>query len=235
MRGARWLCSRRRRLPLPRDGSTGCRRLSRSWRWGARPTRTSALPWIARPGEATFATRSRSPSPGPLVAISSGPRRGSAIRRRARWPEEAVPLLRLLRDGTLTTAILAELKQAFPSDWQEHLGDAQVSEQYFYVLLWRSQPAPARDYALRMADRFKTLSLQAAGWVERAGDAAFFGKDIQGAKLSYDEALRLDETERTRYWSIVLKLCDVAFVSGDLATERSLREQYYGSLEEARP
>ena len=35
-----------------------------------------------------------------------------------------------------------------------------------------------------------------------------------------------------RYWSIVLKLCDVAFVSGDLATERSLREQYYGSLRE---
>jgi hypothetical protein len=126
------------------------------------------------------------------------------------------------------------LKKAFPGDWQEHLSDAQVSEQYFYVLLWRSQPGTARDYALRMAERFKALSLEPAGWVERAGDAAFFGKDIQAAKVSYDEALRLDEAERTRYWSIVLKLCDVAFASGDLATERSLREQYYGSLEETR-
>jgi hypothetical protein len=141
-------------------------------------------------------------------------------------------LLRLLREGALTTEILADLKLAFPGDWREHLSDAQVSEQYFYVLLWRSQPGAARDYALRMADRFKALSMQAAGWVERAGDAAFYGKDVPAAKAFYDEALRLDEADRTRYWSIVLKLCDVAFVSEDLAAERSLREQYYGSLVE---
>lgn len=59
--------------------------------------------------------------------------------------------------------------------------------------------------------------------------------DAQAANASYDEALRLDETERTRYWSIILKLCDIAFVSGDFATERSLREQYYGSLGDRQP
>lgn len=141
-------------------------------------------------------------------------------------------LLRRLREGALTTDLLAELKRALPRDWQEHLSDAQVSEQYFYVLLWRSQPEAARDYALRMVDRFKALSLGPVDWVERAGDAAFYGKDVQAARASYDEAMRLDGPERTRYWSIVLKLSDVAFVSGDLATEMSLRERYYGALRE---
>ena len=42
--------------------------------------------------------------------------------------------------------------------------------------------------------------------------------------------MRLDGAERRRYWSILLKLCDIAFVTEDLATETSLREQYYGSL-----
>ena len=145
---------------------------------------------------------------------------------------EGSPLLRRLRDRALTPDALAELKRAFPRDWQEHLSDTQVSEQYFYVLLWRSQPEAARDYALRMADRFKALALAPAEWMERAGDAAFYGKDVQAAKSSYDEAMLLDGAERKRYWSILLKLCDAAFVTGDLATERSLREQYYGSLRE---
>jgi hypothetical protein len=141
-------------------------------------------------------------------------------------------LLRRLRAGAVTAELLAILKRTFPSAWRDHLTDAQVSEQYYYVLLWKSRPDAARDYALRMADRFKALSLGAADWMERAGDAAFYGRDVQAAKASYDEAMRLDETERTRYWSILLKLCDIAFVSGDLATERSLREQYYGALQE---
>ena len=98
------------------------------------------------------------------------------------------------------------------------------------MLLWREKPEVARDYALRMADRFKALDLGAAGWVERAGDAAFYGKDIPAAKVSYDEAIDLDAADRKHYWSIVLKLSDIAFVSQDLATERALREQYYGSL-----
>ena len=142
------------------------------------------------------------------------------------------PLLRRLRDRALTADALAELKRAFPRDWQEHLSDAQVSQQYFFVLLWRSQPEAARDYALRMADRFKALSLPPAEWMERAGDAAFYGKDFPAAKSSYDEAMRLDGAERKQYWSILLKLCDIAFITEDLATERSLREQYYGALRE---
>jgi hypothetical protein len=141
-------------------------------------------------------------------------------------------LLRQLRDGDLTAPVLDALKQAFPHDWQEHLSDTQVSEQYFYVLLWRRQPEAARDYALRMSDRFKALGLLPVEWTERAGDAAFYGKDVAAARISYDEALRLDAADRKRYWSIVLKLSDVAFVLGDLATERSLREQYYGGLRE---
>jgi hypothetical protein len=155
-----------------------------------------------------------------------------------RYPAETAvtragsPLLRGLRQSALTPASLAELKRAFPADWQEHLSDVQVSEQYFYVLLWRSQPEAAREYAVRMANRFQDLDLGPVDWIERAGDAAFYGKDVQAAKVSYDEAMRLDAAERTRYWSLLLKLADIAFVSGDLATETSLREQYYGSLRE---
>lgn len=175
-----------------------------------------------------------------VASAMAGTARGD-LDRALEWlrdPAEAAvardgsPLLRLLRDGDLTLDGLAGLKQTFPGDWQQHLSDVQVSEQYFYVLLWRSQPEAARDYALRMADRFKALALSPVEWIERAGDAAFYGKDAVAAKISYDEALDLDAADRRRYWSIVLKLSDVAFVSGDLATERSLREQYYGGLRE---
>ena len=175
-----------------------------------------------------------------VASAMAGTARGD-LDRALEWlrdPAEAAvardgsPLLRLLRDGDLTEDGLAGLKQAFPGDWQQHLSDVQVSEQYFYVLLWRSQPEAARDYALRMADRFKALALSPVEWIERSGDAAFYGKDAAAARISYDEALDLDAADRKRYWSIVLKLSDVAYVSGDLATERSLREQYYGGLRE---
>ncbi|HEY6549378.1 MAG TPA: hypothetical protein VI589_15790, partial [Vicinamibacteria bacterium] len=75
------------------------------------------------------------------------------------------PLLRRLREGALTPQSLTELKRAFPGAWSEHLSDTQVSEQYFYVLLWRSQPEAARDYAMRMADRFRALGLGPAEWM----------------------------------------------------------------------
>jgi hypothetical protein len=142
------------------------------------------------------------------------------------------PILRRLREHELSSETLDELKRSEPRDWQAYLSDAQVSEQYFYVLLWRSQPQTAREYALRMAERFALLGLASVGWVERGGDAAFYSQDVPAAKASYEEALRLDAAERTHYWALVLKLCDIAFLTGDHATERSLREQYYGALRE---
>jgi len=142
-------------------------------------------------------------------------------------------VLRRLREGALTREILGALKAAFPDDWQEHLTDAQVSKQYFYVLLWKGHAQAARAYALRMLERHKALGLETVDWVERAGDAALYGGDTQAAKASYDEALEaVNRDDRMAYWSILLKLSDVAFVSGDLARERFLREQYYGSLRE---
>jgi hypothetical protein len=141
-------------------------------------------------------------------------------------------LLRRLRQESLTPDLLAALKAAFPRDWQEHLTDAQVSEEYFYVLLWRSQARLARDYALRMADRYLSLALDPVEWTERGGDAAFYDNDLPAAKASYDAALRKADRKQMIYWSILLKLSDVAFASGDLAAEQSLREQFYGSLRE---
>jgi hypothetical protein len=142
------------------------------------------------------------------------------------------PLLRRLRNEPLTPGLLDAVKAAFPRDWKEHLTDAQVSEEYFYVLLWRRQPEAARDYALRMADRYRALGLDPVDWIDRAGDGAFYANDLQAAKASYDEALQRADRARMTYWAVLLKLSDVAFASGDLAAEKALREQYYGSLRE---
>jgi hypothetical protein len=142
------------------------------------------------------------------------------------------PLLRRLRKEPLTAELLAAVKAAFPRDWQAHLTDAQVSEEYFYVLLWRGAPEPARDYALRMADRYRLLALDSVDWIDRAGDAAFYADDLPAARASYGDALRKTDRKQMTYWAILLKLSDVAFASGDLAAEQSLREQFYGSLRE---
>jgi hypothetical protein len=176
------------------------------------------------------------------VALAmAGTARGD-LQRAEEWlsrPAEAAAardgssVLRRLREGPLTPELLAALKAAFPDDWRERLSDAQVSQEYFYVLLWRSQLQAARDYSLRMLERHKALGLEAVDWMERAGDAAFYLGDTRAAKASYDEALRsVDREDRMAYWSILLRLSDVAFVSGDLAAEQSLRERYYGSLRE---
>jgi hypothetical protein len=106
-----------------------------------------------------------------------------------------------------------------------------VTEQYYYVLLWRADYDDARDYALRMAARARRARLASAPWTVRAADASFYRHDTAEARELYEGAL-----EGERDWGalreIYLKLADLAYLDGDIANERRLREHYYGSLHE---
>jgi hypothetical protein len=107
----------------------------------------------------------------------------------------------------------------------------RVTEQYYYVLLWKAEWDDARDYALRMSERSARARAPGAAWSARAADASFFRKDLDDARELYEMALA-----REKDWGalreIYLKLADLAYLAGDTERERSLREHYYGSLRE---
>jgi hypothetical protein len=63
--------------------------------------------------------------------------------------------------------------------------------------------------------------------LERQGDAAFRERDLREAKRLYEEALKTAESPDV----LLLKLSDVSFLLGDLASEKALREKIYGSLD----
>lgn len=102
---------------------------------------------------------------------------------------------------------------------------ARLREQYFHVLLWQSQYEAARDYALRASPA------DPVGWAERAGDASFHLRDLEAARAQYARAVA-GERDHGALRVLYLKLADVAFLSGDAATERRFREHYYGALVE---
>jgi hypothetical protein len=138
---------------------------------------------------------------------------------------EPSPLLRLLRSGGLTLDLVDALKRELADQFQARLEETFVAEQYFYVLLWQSRFDLARGYAQRMVDRLVRAEVPASLWYERAGDAAFYGKDLDVAREMYTLAEKGDPRG-----SLFLKEADLAFLAGDLARERQLREHYYGRL-----
>ena len=106
-----------------------------------------------------------------------------------------------------------------------------VTEQYFYVLLWKGAWDDAYDYALRMAERARRARTSGAPWTARAADAAFYRRDTAEARELYESALQ-GERDWAALREIYLKLADLAYLAGDTATERRLREHYYGGLHE---
>lgn len=66
--------------------------------------------------------------------------------------------------------------------------------------------------------------------LERQGDEAFRRRDLREAQRLYESALQTAKDPRALY----LKLSDVSFLRGDLATEKTLREKIYGSLDPRR-
>ena len=63
--------------------------------------------------------------------------------------------------------------------------------------------------------------------LERQGDAAFRARDLREAQRFYEEALKTAESPGL----LLLKLSDVSFLLGDLASEKALREKIFGSLD----
>lgn len=67
----------------------------------------------------------------------------------------------------------------------------------------------------------------AAVRLEREGDAAFRARDLREARRLYEEALRTAENRSL----LLLKLADVSYLQGDVASEKALREKIHGSLD----
>ena len=141
---------------------------------------------------------------------------------------EMSPLLRLLRSGAITLDLLEALKRELTDQFQERLEETLVAEQYFYVLLWQGRFDLARGYAVRMAERLSRAGVPTTLWYEHAGDAAFGGRDLDVASELYATAEKGEPGRR----SILLKQADIAYLTGDLARERVLRERFYGRLAE---
>jgi hypothetical protein len=140
---------------------------------------------------------------------------------------EPSPLLRLLRSGALTADLVDALKSELADHFQARLEETFVAEQYFYVLLWQSRFDLARGYAQRMVERLARARVPASLWYERAGDAAFYARDLDVAREMYGLAEKGYPGA-----SLFLKEADLAYLAGDLARERELREYYYGRLAE---
>jgi hypothetical protein len=143
---------------------------------------------------------------------------------------EANPLLALL-GRRLAPGVLRAQKAQLGAAYHEHLEETLVAEQYFYVQLWKEQYDLARDYALRMVARLRRAAAPTAAWSERAGDAAFYGRDLDAAGELYAQGIEA-EKDHGVLMRLYLKMADVAHLKGDLGTERALREHYYGALKE---
>jgi len=143
---------------------------------------------------------------------------------------EANPLLALFQK-TFPVELLEVLRRRIGPAFGERLEETLIAEQYYYVQLWNARYDVARDYALRMGERLRRAGLPANVWVERAADAAFYRRDLPEARQLYEQAIE-GEKDNGALMALYLKLADVAHLSGDLETERALREHYYGALGE---
>jgi tetratricopeptide (TPR) repeat protein len=143
---------------------------------------------------------------------------------------EANPLLALFQK-TFPAELLEVLRSRLGPAFGERLEETLVAEQYYYVQLWKGRYDAARDYALRMGERLRRAGVPANVWAERAADAAFYRRDLSEARQLYEQAIQ-GEKDNGTLMSLYLKLADIAHLSGDLETERALREHYYGTLGE---
>jgi hypothetical protein len=212
----------RRRMEAGRAWSEGCAAL------GGEPAR--AL--LAFDAAARTAPEARLAAPSAVLALL----------RLRRWPEMERRLEALgpgfredPRYGVLLSIVGAErggLEQA--EAWLRGPaegggsgpGQPLVAEAYYYVLLAKEEYALAQEYAERLARRQRASPPAAGAWLERAGDAALALRRLPEARELYERSRLFANT--TSVW---LKLSDVAFLEGDLATERSVREAIYGRLE----
>ena len=134
--------------------------------------------------------------------------------------------VRKIWSGPITPGLIKEIRDQYPDSWLELIEEPQITQQYFFVLLWKNRFAEAEQYAWRMAERIQKLKMEPTIWLERAGDSAFLAGNVSGA-LRWYEASYGDGNPTSR---VLLKLSDVYFRLGDQDQERLYRERIYGSL-----
>ena len=149
------------------------------------------------------------------------------------FPEhlDAEPLIDLWT-GSPSTQLLQSLQENYPDDWQRHLKHRLITEQYYFVLLWREAYSEALEFAQRTGARLVENGQSAGVWHEFQGNAAFLMGDYGLAKQHYENALSKNKNDRRKLSSVYLKLSDLYFLMGDPQNERHYRERVYGSLEE---
>jgi hypothetical protein len=168
-----------------------------------------------------------------LLALQRQPPNGGADEARSWLDPAALDALRgegpvaRLAGGDWSPGVLAALQSADPAGWKRWRATALAAEQSFYLALLDGRTGEARDFALQIARRLTAVQAPAGEWLERAGDAAFARRDLDEARQLYGQARAAGVPER----AVLLKLSDVAFLVGDLTTEKALREKYYGSLD----
>jgi tetratricopeptide (TPR) repeat protein len=101
-----------------------------------------------------------------------------------------------------------------------------AAEAYYYALLADHDHRGAREWSARRAQAARGDVKTAASWLERAADADYYMEAYDEARVGYEAAAKM-APERSSLW---LKLADLAFLRGDVAGERRLRERIYGSL-----
>lgn len=143
-----------------------------------------------------------------------------------RWSALEPLLQRDPRYGML--AALAGLTRGDLASAEQWLGrraeesdDENITDEYYNVLLWKSDYVRAAAFAERMAHGLGT-----ADWIERAGDALLLAGDANGARRAYERVLARDPAA----WGVNGKLSDVFFLLGDTAREKFYREKLYGAL-----
>jgi tetratricopeptide (TPR) repeat protein len=141
------------------------------------------------------------------------------------------PLLGLFGSRGMSPDVIEKLKAQMGDRFAARLEETLVAEQYYYVQLWKGRHDVARDYALRMTERLARAGIPGGLWVQRAGDASFYGGDLVEARELFTRAIA-GEKDNGVLMAVYLKLADLAFLSGDFETERYLREHYYGALTE---
>ncbi len=143
-----------------------------------------------------------------------------------------------LNSGALSTlwnespssAVIQDLRRSHPKQWQSHLRNRLIAEQYYFVLLWQGRYAQAESYARQMSEHLSERNQASGRWLEFQGNAAFLSGDLARARDRYEAAVVDNIVHQRPSLSTALKLSDVAHLQGNIEQERYYRELVYGSL-----
>ena len=111
-----------------------------------------------------------------------------------------------------------------------------VADGTYFLLRAADEPRAAYDFAREVIAALPVGSEQRGRWQERAGLAAFALRDLDAAEAAFQAAAvayQQSPDARAAGQRLALARADLAWLRGDLAAERALREAIYGRLTSA--